>query len=75
VVRGLPAHDRAIAWIGYDQPRSLGDKETGGGLALPIWIDYMRQGAQGRSGRSGRELERCGVRRGSGGGGGPATGR
>ncbi|RKP45708.1 penicillin-binding protein 1A [Pararobbsia silviterrae] len=31
-----------IAWIGYDQPRSLGDKETGGGLALPIWIDYMR---------------------------------
>ena len=24
----------AIAWIGYDNPRSLGDKETGGGLAL-----------------------------------------
>ncbi|HEY3598981.1 MAG TPA: penicillin-binding protein 1A [Paraburkholderia sp.] len=31
----------AIAWIGYDNPRSLGDKETGGGLALPVWIDYM----------------------------------
>jgi penicillin-binding protein 1A len=30
-----------IAWIGYDQPRSLGDRETGGGLALPIWINYM----------------------------------
>ncbi len=30
-----------ITWIGYDTPRSLGDKETGGGAALPIWIDYM----------------------------------
>jgi penicillin-binding protein 1A len=32
----------AIAWLGYDNPRSLGDRETGGGLALPVWIDYMR---------------------------------
>jgi Membrane carboxypeptidase/penicillin-binding protein len=32
----------AVAWVGYDQPRSLGDRETGGGLALPIWIQYMR---------------------------------
>jgi penicillin-binding protein 1A len=31
----------AISWIGYDSPRSLGDKETGGGLALPVWTDYM----------------------------------
>ncbi|WP_213781511.1 penicillin-binding protein 1A [Caballeronia sp. dw_276] len=31
----------AISWIGYDSPRSLGDKETGGGLALPVWMDYM----------------------------------
>lgn len=31
----------AIAWIGYDQPKSLGDRETGGGLALPVWISYM----------------------------------
>jgi penicillin-binding protein 1A len=30
-----------IAWMGYDQPRSLGDRETGGGAALPIWISYM----------------------------------
>ncbi len=30
-----------IAWMGFDQPRSLGDKETGGGAALPIWMDYM----------------------------------
>ena len=31
----------AIAWMGFDQPRSLGERETGGGLALPIWVDYM----------------------------------
>jgi penicillin-binding protein 1A len=31
-----------IAWIGFDQPRSLGSRETGGGLALPIWIGYMQ---------------------------------
>ena len=30
-----------ISWMGFDQPHSLGDKETGGGVALPIWIDYM----------------------------------
>lgn len=32
----------AVAWIGYDDPRSLGDREFGGGLALPVWITYMR---------------------------------
>ena len=37
----------AIAWIGYDKPRSLGDKETGGGLALPVWMDYMSRALRG----------------------------
>jgi penicillin-binding protein 1A len=32
-----------IAWIGFDQPKSLGSKETGGGIALPIWISYMQK--------------------------------
>ncbi|HEX7647806.1 MAG TPA: penicillin-binding protein 1A [Noviherbaspirillum sp.] len=32
----------AAVWFGFDQPRSLGEKETGGGLALPIWINFMR---------------------------------
>jgi penicillin-binding protein 1A len=32
-----------IAWIGYDQPKNLGNRETGGGLALPIWIGYMQK--------------------------------
>ncbi|MCA0176716.1 MAG: penicillin-binding protein 1A [Proteobacteria bacterium] len=31
----------AAVWIGYDNPRKLGDRETGGGLSLPVWIDYM----------------------------------
>ncbi|MDH4234030.1 MAG: penicillin-binding protein, partial [Gallionella sp.] len=31
------------SWIGYDQPRSLGDRETGGGAALPIWMSYMEK--------------------------------
>lgn len=31
----------AVTWVGYDNPRSLGERETGGGAALPIWMDYM----------------------------------
>ncbi len=31
----------AITWIGYDTPKKLGDRETGGGLSLPVWIEYM----------------------------------
>lgn len=30
-----------VAWMGYDQPKSLGNKEFGAQLALPIWVDYM----------------------------------
>ncbi|AOW15352.1 penicillin-binding protein [Hydrogenophaga crassostreae] len=33
----------AAAWVGYDVPRNLGSRETGGGLSLPIWIDFMSQ--------------------------------
>jgi penicillin-binding protein 1A len=33
----------AIVWIGYDTPRNLGARETGGGLALPVWIEFMQQ--------------------------------
>ena len=32
----------AIAWMGYDEPKSLGGREFGATLALPIWMDYMR---------------------------------
>ncbi|MEB0110143.1 penicillin-binding protein 1A [Variovorax sp. RTB1] len=37
----------AIAWMGYDTPRMLGDRETGGGLSLPIWISYMETALKG----------------------------
>lgn len=33
----------AAAWVGYDTPRNLGSRETGGGLSLPIWINYMSE--------------------------------
>ena len=31
----------AVAWVGFDQPRTLGRREFGGVAALPIWSDYM----------------------------------
>ena len=37
----------AVTWIGYDQPRKLGDRETGGGLSLPVWIDFMQIALKG----------------------------
>ncbi len=37
----------AIAWIGFDQPRSLGGQETGGHAALPMWIRYMSEALHG----------------------------
>ena len=33
----------AIAWVGYDQPRTLGKNQTGGVVALPIWVSYMEK--------------------------------
>jgi penicillin-binding protein 1A len=37
-----------IAWMGYDQPRSLGSSETGGGASLPIWVGYMKHALKGK---------------------------
>nr|WP_316638807.1 PBP1A family penicillin-binding protein [uncultured Roseateles sp.] len=31
----------AVVWMGYDQPRKLGDHESGSALAVPVWLDYM----------------------------------
>jgi penicillin-binding protein 1A len=44
---GFNAAQVGIAWIGYDQPRSLGANETGGVAALPIWISYMQRALKG----------------------------
>jgi penicillin-binding protein 1A len=37
----------AATWVGYDTPRNLGSRETGGGLSLPIWIQYMGEALKG----------------------------
>ncbi|MDO9189523.1 MAG: penicillin-binding transpeptidase domain-containing protein, partial [Sulfurimicrobium sp.] len=37
----------AVAWIGFDRPRSLGSNETGGHAALPIWVSYMGKALKG----------------------------
>jgi penicillin-binding protein 1A len=36
-----------IAWIGFDQPKRMGNGETGGFAALPIWIGYMEKALKG----------------------------
>ena len=36
-----------VVWMGYDDPKKLGDRETGGGLALPVWIDFMQTALKG----------------------------
>jgi penicillin-binding protein 1A len=37
----------AISWMGFDQPRSLGNGETGARAALPMWIQFMREALRG----------------------------
>jgi penicillin-binding protein 1A len=37
----------AVVWLGHDDPRSLGEGESGGGLALPIWIEFMAAALKG----------------------------
>ena len=39
---GYAGNTVAVGWMGYDTPRPLGARETGGGLVLPIWIDFMK---------------------------------
>ena len=35
-------------WIGFDEKKTLGNKETGAMAALPVWMDFMRVALQGR---------------------------
>lgn len=37
----------AGVWVGYDDHRPLGDKETGARTALPIWLTFMTEAAKG----------------------------
>ena len=34
-------------WVGFDEKKTLGNKETGARAALPIWMDFMRTPLQG----------------------------
>jgi penicillin-binding protein 1A len=45
---GFSADIAAGAWVGFDVRRSLGSRETGGRVALPIWIDFMRVAHEGK---------------------------
>jgi penicillin-binding protein 1A len=36
-----------VAWVGHDDPESLGERESGGGLALPVWIDTLTRVLKG----------------------------
>jgi penicillin-binding protein 1A len=44
---GFNAKLVAVAWVGFSTPKSLGERETGGGAALPIWINYMQTALKG----------------------------
>jgi penicillin-binding protein 1A len=45
---GYSGSTTAVAWMGYDEPQSLGGREFGATLALPIWIDFMRVALNGK---------------------------
>ncbi|MDI9336372.1 MAG: PBP1A family penicillin-binding protein [Gammaproteobacteria bacterium] len=36
-----------VSWVGFEIPQSLGERETGGGLSLPIWINFMKTALRG----------------------------
>ncbi len=38
----------AGVWVGYDDHRSIGDRETGASTALPIWLAFMKQANEGK---------------------------
>ena len=40
---GYQPHLVGIAWMGFDQPKSLGRNQTGSVVALPIWLGYMEK--------------------------------
>lgn len=45
---GFQAARVGTVWIGYPQPKSLGERETGGGLALPVWASTMAVALKGQ---------------------------
>ena len=52
---GFNAALLGVAWVGFDEPKPLGNNETGGNAALPVWIEFM---AEALEGMPNRQLER-----------------
>lgn len=46
---GFTPRHVAVAWVGYDTPRKIGRKETGGRAALPIWLQMMQAAEKGKA--------------------------
>jgi penicillin-binding protein 1A len=44
---GFTANLVATVWVGFDQEKSLGEREQGANTALPIWMHYMREALRG----------------------------
>ncbi len=44
---GFTAEKIVGVWMGYDQPKSLGDRESGGRVAAPVWLYYMQRVLEG----------------------------
>ncbi len=44
---GYNGNIATTAWVGFDQPDTLGRREYGSRAALPIWVDYMRVALDG----------------------------
>jgi penicillin-binding protein 1A len=44
---GYTPNTLTAVWVGYDQPKTIGLSATGGSVALPIWIDYMKAAVHG----------------------------
>ena len=40
---GFNDHIVTSVWVGFDQPKSLGDREFGSSIALPIWFNYKKE--------------------------------
>src|SRR5262249_44473906 len=46
--RGFSPSMTAGVWVGYDEKKSLGTKETGARAALPIWMQFMTAALSGK---------------------------
>lgn len=45
---GYNADYVTTVWVGFDQPETLGRREYGGTVALPIWMDFMGPALKGK---------------------------